>query len=557
MSHTTHYDERCDVVVVGAGISGLKAAKDLQNTYGLKVIVLEARSNVGGRMQEDWTFLDGRPVELGAEFIHGDRNPVVELCEEQGWKRRHIFTWSHGDGGPGEGPAPDMGIGYYYLGQEKKLLRYDADDADLKKCNETLWKLCEVPSEVADKDRRTLRQYLIDEGVPERMLGLACAGYCNTVGGTADTLPVGRAMKLERAFAMEDTELEPDFRLEPSFNVLIDFLAKGLDIRLNHPVASIQVLDPKGKDLPQNEDTTFSLIGGSGVTDTPPNVVVTTKDGKRFAASKVSVCVPLSVHRNESIKYDPPLRREKVAASKSMAFANGVKIALKFKARAWPWDCHGAVCADSFVPEMWMNSTAGVGGIMEGCEYVEPPPPNTPSGNICGIDPSASVSINPKKDPPGTIYVVTGFLMGPRADSAVQNYSQSVIIAKFLAQIDNIFGMNAREHFVEGFVFDWSKEQYINGAYFTPTFDADYHGAALISEPHLNTVFFGGECTAGAEEGVSNNAGGDFAPPVVMHGAYISGLIAAKSVVRSLGYAVEENTRKEPYYPTYKVRAQI
>lgn len=48
MPHSLQYDEKYDVVVVGAGISGLKAAKDLQNTYGLKVVVLEARSKVGG-----------------------------------------------------------------------------------------------------------------------------------------------------------------------------------------------------------------------------------------------------------------------------------------------------------------------------------------------------------------------------------------------------------------------------------------------------------------------------------------------------------------------------
>lgn len=505
-------------------------------------------------MQEDWTFLNGRPVELGAEFIHGDRNPVVELCESQGWKRRHIFTWSHGDGGPGEGPAPDMGIGYYYLAKENKLLKYNDNDEDLIKVNEALWKLGELPTEEAEKDPRTMRQYLIDEGVPERMLGLACAGYCNTAGGTADTMPVGRVIKLERAFSTEGTELDPDFRLDPSFNVLIEYLAAGLDIRLNHPVASIEVLDTDGK---KDTKDTISLIDDSTSQPTLPNALIVSKDGKRFAATKVVVCVPLSVHKNETIKYFPPLRREKVAASKSLSFANGVKIALKFKQRAWPWDCHGAVCADSFVPEMWMNSTAGVGGIMEGCEYVEPPPPNTPSGHLCGVDPSTPVVVGPREDPPGTVYVVTGFLMGPRADKAVQNYSQSVIISKFISQIDKVFGMNAREHFLEGFVFDWSKEEYINGAYFTPTFNADYHGAALISEPHMNTVFFGGECTAGAEEGVTRNDIEDYAPPIVMHGAYVSGVIAAKSVVKSLGYTVGEHTRKQPYYPTYKVRAQI
>jgi len=54
-----------------------------------------------------------------------------------------------------------------------------------------------------------------------------------------------------------------------------------------------------------------------------------------------------------------------------MAFANGVKAVLKFRRRCWPEDCHGAVCADSFFPEMWMNSAAGVGGLIQGtaCQF--------------------------------------------------------------------------------------------------------------------------------------------------------------------------------------------
>lgn len=61
-------DERVDVVVVGAGVAGLAAARDLAGA-GLRVRVLEARGRTGGRVH---TLHDGAhplPVELGAEFI--------------------------------------------------------------------------------------------------------------------------------------------------------------------------------------------------------------------------------------------------------------------------------------------------------------------------------------------------------------------------------------------------------------------------------------------------------------------------------------------------------
>ncbi|MGW0523222.1 FAD-dependent oxidoreductase [Crossiella sp. NPDC003009] len=67
------------VVVVGAGIAGLTAAKSLRE-LGHPVTVREARDRVGGRI---WTDEDG--VDLGAHWIHGtDGDPITELVEELG-----------------------------------------------------------------------------------------------------------------------------------------------------------------------------------------------------------------------------------------------------------------------------------------------------------------------------------------------------------------------------------------------------------------------------------------------------------------------------------------
>ena len=66
------------VIVIGAGLSGLAAARALAAS-GVEVVVLEARERIGGRV---WTE-DG--IDLGAHWIHGtEGNPITNLARELG-----------------------------------------------------------------------------------------------------------------------------------------------------------------------------------------------------------------------------------------------------------------------------------------------------------------------------------------------------------------------------------------------------------------------------------------------------------------------------------------
>ncbi len=71
-----------DVVVVGAGLAGLSAARDLA-TEGADVLVLEARSRPGGRVEQT-TLADGRLVQLGGEVVGESHTSYRGLVQELG-----------------------------------------------------------------------------------------------------------------------------------------------------------------------------------------------------------------------------------------------------------------------------------------------------------------------------------------------------------------------------------------------------------------------------------------------------------------------------------------
>jgi len=62
-------NETAAVIVIGAGMAGVTAAREIARA-GVSVIVVEAGDRVGGRVRSIRDFC-GRPVEAGAEFVHG------------------------------------------------------------------------------------------------------------------------------------------------------------------------------------------------------------------------------------------------------------------------------------------------------------------------------------------------------------------------------------------------------------------------------------------------------------------------------------------------------
>jgi hypothetical protein len=214
--------------------------------------------------------VDNFGFEVGGEFVHGTSTALNSLLEEEKAKCNELFTWSHGDGGPSEHPAHDKGIGLYWIGKEKRMMRFDQQDEDHKHMVSVLWSLGERSKQEQDRgEGQSLLDYLKTKGVSDRAMAFAENGYANTVGGTLRKISASRMTQCEKNWEKDG---DGDFRVLGTLDeVVIGAMARGLDVRCG---------------LPVNEITRLQ----HGVSVASPR-----KGGTRLSASAVVVTVPIPV----------------------------------------------------------------------------------------------------------------------------------------------------------------------------------------------------------------------------------------------------------------------
>ena len=105
-----------DVLIIGAGAAGMMAAYSLCQK-GKRVLVLEARDRLGGRIHTIRPPHFRQPVEAGAEFIHGKLPLTFSLLQEAGIAPREVGgeRWRH------DGKRLQQGAGF--IDQEELLLK--------------------------------------------------------------------------------------------------------------------------------------------------------------------------------------------------------------------------------------------------------------------------------------------------------------------------------------------------------------------------------------------------------------------------------------------------
>jgi monoamine oxidase len=205
--------QRCDVAVIGGGISGLGCAHRLR-LAGLRVIVLEARDRIGGRVRTLRPADGGPPVELGAQVVHGGHNPVREFL-----------------GGTALGPA---GRPAAYVVRAGRL----APMSVLTRHSRPPWVLDRMLMAAADElGERAVGQWLATLGLDEDDHAVAGEWYRQTWAAAPHGLSGGA---VARSMLGDQSRAGPgEYVVVGGFDNLPARLADGVDVRLEHPVDRI------------------------------------------------------------------------------------------------------------------------------------------------------------------------------------------------------------------------------------------------------------------------------------------------------------------------------
>ena len=300
-----------DAIVVGAGAAGLAAARRLTGE-GSRVLVLEARDRSGGRVWTDREFA-GIPVELGAEFIHGDEVITWEVVRELGLETLH---WT----------KLDDSLVRTEEGEWLTMRTARAADPGLE-----ITRSWELPQVLAGR-YEDLHGYLRRIGFERKQLRYVERWFANAQGESSRFLSAAATLRgLRRA----DENGHGDYRLPGGYDRVIEHLAEGIEIRLGLEVESVE--------------------WGSG------GAQVTTGGGEVLEAASLLLTVPLGVLQAGDITFRPELPDEKLIALAGMRMGPVIKMIYRFdEAIASPEIM--AIYSRNNPPMWWSPSFGSAGG---------------------------------------------------------------------------------------------------------------------------------------------------------------------------------------------------
>lgn len=277
------------VVVVGAGVSGLAAARSLDRA-GIPVVVLEARSRIGGRAST--IDVGAAHIDEGASWVHGVvDNAVAQYMDTRGLdyvphRYDNAFGWEEGVGPISAAELDQL---------EDRAMDMFRDKSDLSSALGS-------NASVADGIDRFIEQQGYDEVSARRTRAM--------LRGVAELDTSGPAEAIALNHWYEESGLAGGDHLPVGgYRRLVEALAEGLDVRLGQTVVSVAYDDAGAR--------------------------VRTSSGDQFTGSQVIVTVPLGVLKAGAIAFTPALPEAKRRAIDRLQMGNLEKIVLVFDQAFW------------------------------------------------------------------------------------------------------------------------------------------------------------------------------------------------------------------------------
>jgi polyamine oxidase len=277
---TTDRADDGDVLVIGAGIAGMVAARRLQDA-GRSVVVLESKPQPGGRIRTDTSL--GVSLPLGGAWLHGEiGHPMASLVswvEEEWTIARAVYATGHG-------ALHDTHLAALASAYDAVHDRFAASAPGVS---------------VREAFDTALGELELDPVVRAALVALVTVECESLFAAPMADMPANGGY--------EPYELEGDDRLiTSSLADVIDHLAAGLDIRCGHRVTSLRS-DPSA---------------GHWLTDT----------GEHAAA--VIVTVPIGALRSGRPAFDPPLPDDVLDAIAHIGAGPVTKVFATFDEVWWP-----------------------------------------------------------------------------------------------------------------------------------------------------------------------------------------------------------------------------
>jgi len=571
-----------DVAILGAGMSGVSCAREIcfalhdddDEKNARKVALLEAHSTVGGRCKQTKKIAKW-PVELGAEFIHGEvKNPVKDLitetmrreedseedldgkkgtpkrmqCSAFEWPDRYAMNTTTTNNNNSNKEEKEALL--YSFSKKSMLVLRDGDECE--KNDKDVWKIHQLFDRLpgVSKTSTTTTTTHNDESEEDEMSSLSALEWLRDVQKCTEreirvaeliyATDFGASLK---DIGMREIMIEKErwengeqyLVMNGGFNELFRraFLnafqrnsnsnsnsnnspVVNIDVRLNWEVETVEKVDER------------NLIKVTGRTTTTE-----TSEKKTLYAKKVVVSLPLPMYRPTDdddsdddkklsrVTFHPPLSEEKRKALRAVKMGNAVKVLLGFNEKFWPQENLFNVICDhpAPFPEFWVVSDK------EKTIYSDEDDNNN-NNNTNEEEESKKEEVR---------FVITFFVTGDRANAMAKidpneriemAFQQFVWITMRITNDDDDgrkeFDRIREKHLKTSETKAWSEDKFAGGSYTHPSVGCDRKTRDLLAKSEWSDCLF--FCGEGTNASVNP----------CLQGAFETGVRAAKEVLESL-----------------------